>query len=69
MSGIVFAVMHLLGMSFEPRIPRPSDRRLYAFEPTRRYGRLAPLFGRRLDRDLIAEHWNEIGRVVRAVRE
>ena len=68
-SDIVFAVMHLLGLSFEPRIPRLSDRRLYAFEPPRHYGRLAPLFGRRLDRDLIAGHWDEIGQVVRAVRE
>ncbi|MEC5383735.1 Tn3 family transposase, partial [Aurantimonas sp. C2-6-R+9] len=27
-SDIVFAVMHLLGLSFEPRIPRLSDRKL-----------------------------------------
>ena len=45
--------MALLGLDFEPRIPRLSDRRLYAFEPAKRYGRLAPVFGRRLDRDLI----------------
>jgi TnpA family transposase len=32
-SDIVFATMHLLGLDFEPRIPRLSDRRLYAFEP------------------------------------
>jgi TnpA family transposase len=44
-SDIVFAVMHLLGLDFEPRLPRLSDRRLYAFEPRARYGRLAPLFG------------------------
>jgi TnpA family transposase len=37
--------MHLLGLDFEPRLPRLSDRRLYAFEPRARYGRLAPLFG------------------------
>ena len=67
-SDIVFALMHLLGLDFEPRIPRLSDRRLYAFEPARRYGRLAPLFGQRLDRDLIAAHWDEIGRVVEAPR-
>jgi TnpA family transposase len=67
-SDIVFALMHLLGLDFEPRIPRLSDRRLYAFEPARRYGRLAPLFGQRLDRDLIAGHWDEIGRVVEALR-
>lgn len=40
-SDIVFAVMHLLGFDFEPRIPRLSDRRLYAFELRARYGRLA----------------------------
>ncbi|WP_062213064.1 Tn3 family transposase [Aureimonas sp. AU12] len=68
-SDIVFAVMHLLGLRFEPRIPRLSDRRLYAFEPPRRYGRLAPLFGRRLNRDLIVGHWSEIEPVIAAMRD
>ena len=67
-SDIVFAVMHLLGLDFEPRIPRLSDRRLYAFEPSRRYGRLAPLFGQRLNRDLIASHWSDVQRVIEALR-
>lgn len=66
-SDIVFAVMHLLGFDFEPRIPRLSDRRLYAFEPRARYGRLAPLFGQRLDANLIRAHWDDIGRVVAAL--
>ena len=68
-SDIVFAVMHLLGLRFEPRIPRLSDRRLYAFEPPSRYGRLAPLFGRRLNRDLIVGHWSEIELVIGAMRD
>ena len=34
-SDIVFAIMSLLGLNFEPRIPRLSDRRLYAFEPVK----------------------------------
>ncbi len=68
-SDIVFAIMHLLGLDFEPRIPRLSDRRLYAFEPRARYGRLAPLFGQRLDVDLIRAHWGDIGRVVCAMRD
>jgi TnpA family transposase len=67
-SDSVFAVMHLLGLDFEPRIPRMSDRKLYAFEPRARYGRLAPLFGQRLDRELITAHWDDIGRVVAALR-
>src|SRR3546814_4114114 len=61
--------MQLLGLDFEPRIPRLSDRRLYAFEPSTRYGRLAPLFGPRLNRDLIVSHWPDIERVIGAMRD
>lgn len=68
-SDVVFAVMHLLGLDFEPRIPRLSDRRLYAFQPRARYGRLGPLFGQRLDGDLIRAHWDDIGRVISAMRD
>ncbi len=68
-SDIVFATMHLLGLDSEPRIPRLSDRRLYAFEPSKRYGRLAPLFGHRLNRDLIVSHWPDIERVIGAMRD
>ncbi|WP_301005064.1 Tn3 family transposase, partial [Mesorhizobium sp.] len=68
-SDIVFAVMHLLGLDFEPRIPRLSDHRLYAFETPKRYGRLAPLFGYRLNRDLIVNHWPDIQRVIGAMRD
>jgi len=67
-SDIVFAVMHLLGLDFEPRIPRLSDRRLYAFEAPNRYGRLAPLFGHKLNRDLVVSHWPDIQRVIDAMR-
>lgn len=67
-SDIVFAVMHLLGLDFEPRIPRLSDRRLYAFEAPKRYGRLAPLFGHKLNRDLVVSHWPDIQRVIDAMR-
>lgn len=67
-SDMVFAVMHLLGLDFEPRIPRLSDRRLYAFEPSRRYGRSAPLFGHRLNRELITSHWSDAERVIDVLR-
>ena len=66
-SDIVFAVSSLRGLRFEPRIPRLSDRRLYAFEPAKRYGALAPLFGHRLNRDLITSHWSDIHRVTDAI--
>ena len=67
-SDIIFAVTHLLGIAFEPRIPRLSDRRLYAFEPRARYGTLAPLFGQRLDGELIKAHWDEIAPIIAAMR-
>jgi TnpA family transposase len=66
-SDMVFAVSQRLGLQFQPRIPRLSDRRLYAFEPARRYGALAPLFGQRLNRELIVSHWTDIHRVTDAI--
>ena len=58
----------MLGLNFEPRIPRLSDRKLYAFEPRARYGKLAPLFGHRLDENLIRSHWDDIHQVITAMR-
>lgn len=67
-SDIVFCTMSMLGLNFEPRIPRLSDRKLYAFEPRARYGKLAPLFGNRLDENLIRSHWDDIHQVITAMR-
>src|SRR3546814_17829769 len=39
------------------------------FEPSKRYGRLAPLFGHRLNRDLIVSHWPDIERVIGAMSD
>jgi TnpA family transposase len=66
-SDMIFATAHLSGIAFEPRIPRLSDRRLYAFEHGSRYGRMAPLFGRPLDRQLIRDHWPDIMRMIAAI--
>jgi TnpA family transposase len=65
-SDIVFCVMSMLGLSFEPRIPRLSDRKLYA-EPRMRYGKLGPLFGHRLDANLIRSHWDDIHQIIVAM--
>lgn len=67
-SDIVFCVMSMMGLSFEPRIPRLSDRKLYAFEPRGRYGRLGPVFGHRLDENLIRSHWDDIHQIMAAMR-
>ncbi|MCF8506811.1 MAG: Tn3 family transposase [Caulobacter sp.] len=67
-SDHVFALMHLLGLRFLPRIPNLDDRRLYAAGARLRYGVLGPLLGERLDPGLIASHWDDIVRVTAALR-
>jgi TnpA family transposase len=64
----VFGLCTLLGYDFVPRIPNLDDRRLYAFEPRARYGRLAPLLGERLDADLIRDQWGELHRLAASLR-
>jgi hypothetical protein len=67
-SDHVFGLCTLLGYDFIPRIPNLDDRRLYAFEPRARYGRLAPLLGERLDTDLIRDQWGELRRLAASLR-
>jgi TnpA family transposase len=67
-SDHVFGLCALLGYDFVPRIPNLDDRRLHAFEPKARYGRLAPLLGERLDPDLIREQWGELRRLTVSLR-
>jgi TnpA family transposase len=67
-SDHVFGLCALLGYDFVPRIPNLDDRRLYAFEPRARYGRLAPLLGERLDADLIRDQWGELRRLAASLR-
>jgi TnpA family transposase len=44
----VFALCHLLGFRFAPRIRDLADKRLYVPDPRREYSALAPLVGGRL---------------------
>ena len=67
-SDHVFGLCALLGYDFVPRIPNLDDRRLYAFEPKARYGRLTPLLGERLDPDLIRGQWSELRRLAASLR-
>src|SRR3546814_7474435 len=54
---LVFATIHLLGIEFEPRIPILSDMRLYAFHASKRYGKLATLYGHRCHRYPTVHPW------------
>lgn len=64
----VFALAHLLGFRFAPRIPNLADRQLYAFGAANTWPSLEPFMAGRLDEKLIANHWNDILRLTTSVR-
>jgi TnpA family transposase len=65
----VFAMCHLLGFRFAPRIRGFKDRRLYTIEKPSRYGDLSPLIGGRVTTKQIASHWDEVVRLASSVKE
>ena len=67
-SDHVFALAHLLGFRFAPRIPNLADRRLYAFGPASTWPALAPFIAGRPDDKLITAHWDDVLRLTTSVR-
>jgi TnpA family transposase len=65
----VFAMCHLLGFRFAPRIRGFKDRRLYTIEKPSRYEDLSPLIGGRVRTKQIASHWDEVLRLASSVKE
>ena len=63
-----FALMHLLGYRFAPRIPGLGERRLYAFGPASTWPTLAPFIAGRPEDRLIAVHWDDVLRLTASVR-
>ena len=59
----VFALSHLLGYRFVPRIRDLADRRLGTFEAAGRYKELEPLIGRPINTAIIHECWDEVVRL------
>ena len=64
----LFALMHLLGYRFSPRIRNIGDTRLYI--PTNDPGlsTLAPLIGGTINTKTIAQHWDEILRLAASIK-
>jgi len=56
----VFALCHLLGFRFVPRIRDLADRRIGCFKPASEYGKAAPLIGRPINEAIITECWDDI---------
>ena len=64
----MFALSHLLGFRFAPRIPNLHDRRLYTFGPAAQWPALEPFIASRIDAPLIQSHWDDILRLATSVR-
>ena len=67
-SDHVFALAHLLGFRFAPRIPNLADRKLYAFGPAPTWSALAPFVAGRPDETLIKTRWDDVLRLAASVR-
>jgi TnpA family transposase len=64
----VFALMHLLGFRFAPRIRGLKDRRLYSPGLPSAYPTLEPLLAGQFDTHRIRAHWDEILRLATSIR-
>ena len=67
-SDHVFALAHLLGFRFAPRIPNLADRKLYAFGPASTWPALSPFIAGKPDDKLIAAQWDDVLRLTASVR-
>jgi TnpA family transposase len=67
-SDHVFALCHLLGFLFAPRIPNVAARRLHLFDGMKPGPDIAPLVAGPIDERLIAAHWDDIIRLAVSIR-
>ena len=67
-SDHVFILCAMLGFRFCPRLRDFPDRKLATLEPASAYNELAPIIGRRVEVDVIREHWDEILRLVASLQ-
>jgi TnpA family transposase len=67
-SDHVFALCHLLGFRFAPRIPNLHDRRLYTFGSATEWPVLQPFIAGRIDEALIQAHWEDAVRLATSIR-
>lgn len=65
----VFALMHLLGFRFAPRIRDLADKRLYIHGDAKSYPTIAGLIGGTINVKHIRAHWDEILRLAASIRQ
>ena len=65
----VFALMHLLGFRFAPRIRDLADKRLYIHTDPKLYPTLSSLIGGGINLKCIRENWDEILRLAASIKQ
>lgn len=65
----LFALMHLLGFCFAPRIRNLADKRLYIYGNAKQYPTLAGLIGGNINVKHIRAHWDEILRLAASIKQ
>jgi len=64
----VFALMHLLGFRFAPRIRDLAEKKLYVPDGKVKYDTIAPLIGGTINLRQIQSHWDEILRLAASIQ-
>lgn len=67
-SDLVFGLCHLIGISFEPRIPQIGKRKMHGFPELRARSTLRPFFGAPINEAHIVEHWDALQRLALSLR-
>ena len=67
-SDHVFALFHLLGLSFAPRLRDFPDRRLACFGRPGRWPKLSPIMGLPVNEDVVREHWSDVLRLAAGIK-
>ncbi|MDW3651884.1 MAG: Tn3 family transposase [Bacteroidia bacterium] len=65
---IIFALCHLLGYYFMPRIRDLKDQQLYRIDTDHELGVFSPLLSKKANPKLIEEQWSEMIRVARSLQ-
>ncbi len=66
---IIFALCHLLGFYFMPRIRDLKDQQLYRVDREMNHGVFTPLLTKTADIDIVEEQWEEMIRVVISLKK
>lgn len=66
---IIFALCHLLGFYFMPRIRDLKDQQLYRIDKSHDYGIFTPLLSKTVDLNIIEEQWEEMIRVAISLKQ